>query len=532
MALQERFGNIVNAVAAKWQKFSPAVDVAQTTEVQPESDDDLNPYMHDSVFGDYRVFMERMRVLRTRKGYYSEYDEMDAELPEFHSALDIVADNATRGDSDGEAPIVVKSPDKRVSTTLNDLIRRLNLNGSLWMLARDLGKYGERAVEVVVDGRTWNVTRLKPLATQYVLPQRDKFGNTDPKRAFLQVDDQGKELAAFHDWQVVHFANRKSLSDLTGTGLGFPIRRAFKQLRMMEDAVVIGRLTRAHNRLAYMVDTGDMAPEDAQKHLKKVKAALRKRRTISQLDNKQDLTFNPLSIEEDIFVATHKESKADVKVLQGDLTVGNLADLEYFQQKIFTGLKVPKPYLAHEKDSRAKSVMTEQDIQFARSVRRVQSVIHEGLKQLFDLQLTLKGIDPTTAKYTIGLPVISIIDELRTWQTWQLKMLCAQMMKQVFWPSDEWVLTEMLGFASDDVQKLLKGQVKPDKFNGLYQAPKVGAVANNAKQANTSESFEQSMTAIAEAHAALAAADPEDRAHFESLVTDLRDLYTERLRAA
>jgi hypothetical protein len=274
-----------------------------------------------------------------------------------------------------------------------------------------------------------------------------------------------------------------------------------------------------------MVDTGTLDPAGAQDHLGKVKRALRKRRTISLMDNKQDLSFNPLSIEEDIFVATNKESKADVKVLQGDLTVGNLADLEYIQQKIFTGVKVPKPYLAHEKDSRAKSVMTEQDIQFARSVRRLQSVIHEGFKQLFDFQLVLKGIDPSAVTYTIGLPVISIIDELRTWQTEQLKMLCAQMMKQAFWPSDEWILREMMGYAPDEIALFLKGQVKPDKFNGLYQAPKVGAVANNVKSSD--EAID--LTAL---HQALAEAAPEHQERFTQLVSELRDLYSARLTAA
>src|SRR5690606_12283684 len=255
---------------------------------------------------------------------------------------------------------------------------------------------------------------------------------------------------------------------------GYAARRPFKQLRMMEDAVVIARLTRAHNRLAYMVDTGRMTPEEAQTHLERVKQSLRKRRTVNPRTGKMDLNWNPLSIEEDIFIAVHKESKADVKVLQGDLTLGNLNDLEYFQQKILTALKVPNSYLQHEKDARSRSVVSYQDMQFARSVRRIQFVIQDGLRKLFDLQLILKGFDPQKVSYTVGLPVISIVDDLRGWQTWQLKMLVSRMFKQTFWPSDEWLLRNLLGYDEDEVQTLLQGQKKPDEYNGLYQAPKVG----------------------------------------------------------
>jgi hypothetical protein len=204
-----------------------------------------------------------------------------------------------------------------------------------------------------------------------------------------------------------------------------------------------------------------------------------------------------------------------VKTLQGDLTVGNLEDLLMWQQKIFTALKVPKTYLAYEKDTRSRSVVTAQDIQFARSVRRLQAILQAGLRQTCGLELALSGIDPKTP-YTLGLPPISVVDELRVWQTEQLKMLVAQMMKQTFWPSDEWIFHTLLGYDSDEVTAVLKGQVKPDKFNGLLGAPKVGLVANNSKMGK--ESAAMGLETL------LRNQDPEQVAALLEGIDSLRDL--------
>lgn len=482
MAFNRHFEGLADRVTRRWQRAHPTSsekDTAVDTADSGESDDGLFPLFGTSTT--VAAYEARVKLIDSRRSKYTIYEEMDAESPEYASALDIYADNATRGDQEGKQALTIKSPDARVAKVLERVRKDLGLDDILWTLARDLAKFGERAEEIVVN-KKYEITRLKPLPTLTIIPKVDAYGRKmDPAYVQVDPDEPDKEIAKFKDWQVLYFANKKSRSDLHGEGLGYPIRRAFLQLRMMEDAVVIARLTRAHNRLAYMVDTGQMAPKEAQKHLKKVKEALRKRRSVNPRTGKMELDWSPLSIEEDIFVATNEKSKADVKVLQGDLTLGNLKDLEYFQQKKFTGLKVPKAYLAKEEGTRSRAVITEADIQFARCVRRLQHIIERELRTLFDLALLLRGINPKSVHYEIGLPVISIVDELRVWQTRQLQALVAQMWKQTFWPDDRWLLVELLGYPEDVAERLLKGQRKPDAFSGLYQAPKIGNAPNNVK---------------------------------------------------
>ena len=94
------------------------------------------------------------------------------------------------------------------------------------------------------------------------------------------------------------------------------------------------------------------------------------------------------------------------------------------------GLRFRKAYLGFERDVNAKATLTEQDVQFARSVRRIQLAIIEQYRKFFDFVLAVRGIDPTSVKYTIKLPVISTIDELRMWQVKKLRAEVAKVLRK------------------------------------------------------------------------------------------------------
>jgi hypothetical protein len=514
MLFSTQMESLVSRVTAKYRKTLPARG-PDTAVVPQEPDSGYSPGalpLGNDVTS-YEVYAALVRVLRSRKGMKDEYDNMDEECPEFSAAMDIFADNATRGSSEGQPSIVIRSEDARVVRILTDVTKHLKLEKILWTLARDIAKYGERAEEIIVKelpSRKLVIDRLKPLPTHYILPQVDAYG-LPQSNAFVQVNDEGKEIAAFKEWQVLFFANKKSRADLTGRGFGFAARKPFKQVRLMEDAIVIARLTRAHNRLLFLLDTEGMTPKEKQKYVEAAKFKMRRRKMVDPITGRMNLDYNPLSTDEDIFLATSKESRADVKTLMGDLTIGNIDDLAYFQQKIFTALKVPKTYLAHDKETRTRAVITEQDIQFARSVRRLQYLIQDGLEKLYNFALRLEGIDPETVSYEVGLPPISVVDELRKWQTMQLKMLVAQMFKQTFWPSDEWLFRHLLAFSASDTELLLAGQNAPDQYNGLYQAPKVGTVSK------TAEDFNRVLSALLEE-------DPEKYTKITQAIADLEML--------
>ncbi len=408
-----------------------------------------------------------MQIDNARIAKYKDYDIMDKEDPELSSALDIYADNATKGESETDTVIHIISKDQNIVNILEEVIDSTKLSTELWSITRELVKDGDLFEEVVVHDDN-EVHRLKNLDTSKMVVVQDEWGRLDKEYPYLQKNDMGKDIAKFKDWQILHFKLAKDRSSKYGVdgSVLFPIRKVYKQLAMVEDSLVLARLTRAIQRYAYLIDTeGIDAGDSTLEYLEKVMNGMKKRRTIDPNTGQMDLEYNPMSMEEDIFVATKANSKANVKVLQGSTNLGVLADVEYFRNKKFAGVKVPKAYLSHEKDVRARAMITEQDVQFARSVRRVQIALINGLKKLFDFVLANRGIDPAKADYDIQLPALSTIDELRIWQAKQIKINVASMLHRDLKVSLHWILTNLLDYDEDDVALMIKYIEDPESLD-------------------------------------------------------------------
>lgn len=420
------------------------------------------------VQGAWEWYEEAVKMEQTRRAKYRDFDLMDAEDPVLNSALDVYADNATKGDSGDDKVVEIVSDDELIVEILSDVRDRLALDTETWSIARALAKYGDNFEEVVVH-EDLEVHRLKNLDASEMNVKTDKYGRYDPEFPFEQIrPDTGAVVARLREWQVLHFRlkrNRKSKYGVDGAILA-PVRKVFKQLAMMEDALVIARLTRAPQRYGFLVDVDGIEPgEPTIEYLNKVKDMMKKRRTIDPATGKMDLKFNPLSMEEDLFVGVRSNGKSDVKVLQGQTNLGQLGDIEFFQNKLFAGIKVPKAYLGFERDVNAKATLTEQDVQFARSVRRIQLAIIEQYRKLFDFVLAVRGVDPTAVEYTIKLPVISTIDELRMWQVKKLKAEVAKVLRKEVGLSFRWILQNMLELSDEDIEDILADYEEPESVD-------------------------------------------------------------------
>jgi len=420
-----------------------------------------------SGFSSYDWYAKEVRLAVFRRKVYEEYDMMDTESPEVCSAIDIYADNSTQGDVTTDDIVNIVTQDKRVAELFLILKKELGIDEDTWSIARNIAKYGESFEEIVIDENN-NIVRLKNLDGRYVRRNEDKYGRLMNK-AFTQFREGTEvEEAEFEKWQLVHFRMRKNRNSKYGSGILYPIRKVYKQLTMMEDALVIGRLTRAPQRYAYLVDTTGMTPAQSREHINEVKRDLRKRKTIDPITGRMNVTYNPMSQEEDIFVSVKNGSRADVKTLPGYINT-SMSDIEYFQNKLFSGIKVPKAYVGLERDSSSKATLTEQDVQFARSVRRVQCALQGGLKQVINLALILKGIAPSTVHYSLKFPLLSTIDELRKWQIYQLKVNIAATLKQAVNIPNRWIYRELLEMKEKDIEQLEAETEEEMKKNAKLQ---------------------------------------------------------------
>lgn len=170
-------------------------------------------------------------------------------------------------------------------------------------------------------------------------------------------------------------------------------RRAYRQLSLIEDAIVIYRLVRAPERLVFNVDVGTMAPPKAEAYLRKLMSNYWSKRTYDADQGSSVQKFNPQSMLDSFWFAKRTGSEGTtVTQLAGGANLGELADLIYFVQKLYKSLKVPVTRINPEDTFKDGMEILREELKFARFIIRQQQRFAEGLKNGFITHLKLKEI--------------------------------------------------------------------------------------------------------------------------------------------
>jgi hypothetical protein len=170
-------------------------------------------------------------------------------------------------------------------------------------------------------------------------------------------------------------------------------RRAYRQLSLIEDAIVIYRLVRAPERLVFNVDVGNMAPPKAEAYLRKLMSNYWSKRTYDADQGAAVQKFNPQSMLDSFWFAKRQGSEGtSVTQLAGGANLGELTDLMYFVKKLYKSLKVPVNRLNPEDQFKDGLDILREELKFARFVMRQQQKFAEGLKNGFITHLKLKKI--------------------------------------------------------------------------------------------------------------------------------------------
>lgn len=204
-------------------------------------------------------------------------------------------------------------------------------------------------------------------------------------------------------------------------------RRAYRQLSLIEDAIIIYRLVRAPERLVFNVDVGNMPPPKAEAYLKRLMQQYWSRKTYDSNQSKTIQAFTPQSMLDAFWFAKRAGSDGtSVDSLPGGANLGELDDLKYFRQKLYRALKVPVQRLDPESqaDAQGATIMRE-ELKFARFIIRLQQQFATGLKNGFVTHLKLRGLwedyDLKENKLRVDLNPPTNFHELRTQQTAELK---------------------------------------------------------------------------------------------------------------
>jgi hypothetical protein len=172
-------------------------------------------------------------------------------------------------------------------------------------------------------------------------------------------------------------------------------RRAYKQLSLIEDSIVIYRLVRAPERLKFTIDVGNMPPAKAEAYLRQLMQQYWTKKTYDSQSNTgggASNVYDPQSMLDSYWFARRTgEQGSDVQVLPGGQNLGELKDLMYFVNKLYKSLGVPLSRLNPEDTFKDGSEILREELKFAKTIIRIQNQFAGGLKDAFITHLKIRG---------------------------------------------------------------------------------------------------------------------------------------------
>ncbi len=195
---------------------------------------------------------------------------------------------------------------------------------------------------------------------------------------------------------------------------------------LAEDSVLMYRMRRAPDRNLVLVDVGNMEEHEAVQYLNAWRKKFRKFEFIDPASPNYKKQYNPLTPLEDIFLAMRRDNQTRIESLSGAGNMGELYDLDHFRDKFFGSAKVPKAYFGFEGEINAKATLMQQDVRFARTLKRVQQSLMYGLRQLLEIHYTLLASTADDHTYDFSTPdkaflvQMSPVSYLDEWERLQL----------------------------------------------------------------------------------------------------------------
>lgn len=422
-----------------------------------------------------------------RKRRYADYEEMD-EYPEIGSAFDIYADDTTSNGMRGGERWLIKGKNSMAIEEVERLFDRLRLDKLLWDITRNTVKYGDCFNEMIVDVNKpkEGIKKIKVLNPNFMLRVEDEYGYL---KKFLQEipdmdsvghgqygGDKPRKYIELDKHQIVHFRLHTSdpLFYPYGKSIAALCHRTFRNLKMMEDAMMIYRLSRAPERRIFYVDTGNLPTSKAEMFIERLKQKFKKEKFYNSSQNQVNARYNPMSMDEDFFIATRNGKGTKIDTLPGAQNLGEIEDVRYYRDKLLAALKIPKDYIV-EKDSspERKANLSQLDVKFARTIQRVQVDIETGLENIAKRHLQLVGYPASIIReIKVKLPEPSDMSAKRKLDVDEQKTRVIQAVKQLGLISDEQIYREYYDMDDSEIEKMksaLKTQAEeatPDPQQG------------------------------------------------------------------
>ena len=386
---------------------------------------------------------------------FRDYDTMDMD-PIISSALDIYADECVTKNELGEILIIHSSNDNIKQILYNLFYDILNIEFNMWSWTRNLVKYGDFYLKMYISPE-YGVYMVEPISA-YNVTRVENSDITNKNYVKFQINlPEGGRLEELENYQVAHF---RMLSDSNFIPYGKSIieggRRVWKQLSLMEDAMLIHRVMRAPEKRVFKVDVGNIPPQEVDQYMQKLMDKMKKVPYIDEKTGDYNLRFNLQNMVEDFYLPVRgSDSGTSIEPLSG-MEFNGIDDIEYLRNKMLAALKIPKAFLGYEEDLSGKATLASEDIRFAKTVNRVQRILISELNKIAMVHLYAQGYkDSSLVDFTLELTNPSVIFEKEKIGIWQDKVNLSKDMMETKLFSKKWIYENVFKISEEDsdVQK-------------------------------------------------------------------------------
>ncbi len=453
--LQKLFST--NTIVRKTAKGTKVID---TDEYQNMTTNLVDRFMKIKVtnWGDGHID-GALAYQQVRIDLFRDYDSMDQD-PILASALDIYADESTAKNEHGNV-LKIHHEDDHIKQVLENLFYDiLNIEFNLWPWARNLVKYGDFFLQLeIAEEEGVGIVNCFPYSP-YEISRVENFDHKNPQRVKFVYAPYQNPLGAygmtakkeFENYEMAHFRLNSDSNFLPyGKSIIEGGRRIWKQVSLMEDAMLIHRITRAPEKRIFKIDVGNIPPNEVDNYMQKIINSSKKVPFVDENTGEYNLKYNQQNLMEDYYMPVRgNDNGTSIDTLKG-LEYNMIDDLNYLKNKLMASLKIPKAWLGYEEDTGGKSTLAALDVRFAKSIERVQKVIISELTKIAIIHLYAQGIqDDRLTDFTLELTTPSKIYEQEKVETYTAKVQLLQQMQQTKMFSKEWMYETIMGMAKDE----------------------------------------------------------------------------------
>jgi len=406
-------------------------------------------------------YNDQLYQQQLRLGLFRDYESMDSDSI-ISSALDIYSDESTMKNEYGKV-LDITTDNNQIYDILHNLFYDiLNIEFNLWPWVRNMNKYGDFFLQLEITDK-YGITNVTPMSA-YDVARMEGHEPDNPQLVQFMLTPQGdasrhsakqQDPKTFENYEVAHF---RLLSDSNYVPYGRSMleagRKVWKQLTLMEDAMLIHRIMRAPEKRIFKLDIGNIPPAEVDNFMQQTINKMKKAPVIDEKTGDYNLRYNIQNLTEDFFLPVRGgDSGTNIESLSG-LSYDAVDDIEYLRNRLMASLRVPKAFLGYEEGLGSKATLAAEDVRFARTIERIQRIVVSELTKIAVVHLYAQGFrDQELVNFDLGLTNPSTIYEQEKLELWSQKASLADSMVRDGLMSTEWIYKNVFGFTDDEMKE-------------------------------------------------------------------------------